>query len=60
MVEPIRPVGRDDAIPPVSPVVRRRRDRDEPDEERERDSRERPEPPRRRPDDGEHLIDVEA
>jgi hypothetical protein len=60
MVEPIRPVGRDNAIPPVSPVVRRRRDRDEPDEERERDSRERPEPPPRRPDDGEHLIDVEA
>jgi hypothetical protein len=68
VTEPIRPIGQRDGLPAVTPV-QRRRPRDEDDDEQrrelereqERKRRERAQQrARRRPDDPERLIDVEA
>ena len=61
MTDPIRPIGPRRDVPPISPVERRQWRVDE-DERREREQRRNPrrEPRREPPEDGEHLIDIEA
>jgi hypothetical protein len=61
VTDPIQPIGPRRDLPPVSPAQRRNRRLDE-DQRKEREQRQNPrrEPRREPPEDGEHLIDIEA